>query len=288
MSLNTKGITFERGLLAMLIVAACFVAAVPAYSRVASPEALQPGEVLVYDVSWSRMVSAGTAVMEVRQGTRDGKEVLDLVLTGRSRGLMEKLFPVNDRVLSQFDPEHLRSVSYDISESFGKRKRHKSLLFDRKNNTVVFNTDNELPLTLAVPAGSQDGLASLYYLRTRKDFVVGKTFSVDVHDSGKNWSIEVLTLGREHLSTPAGEFDTIMLRTRPLYDGVYLGKGEVQIWLTDDSRRVPVLMKSSIKVGSFVFLLTAQKPGIPVTQQALAATASAASKPALKPTKSPD
>jgi hypothetical protein len=61
--------------------------------------------------------------------------------------------------------------------------------------------------------------------------------------------------------TPAGDFSTIKVKTRPLYEGVFLNKGEVHIWLTDDRRKVPVLMKSKIKAGSFVFTLNDMKIG---------------------------
>ena len=231
--------------------------------------ALQPGEMLAYDISWSNMLSAGTAIMEIRQARlSDGKKVLDLILTGRSEGLVERFFPVDDRVRSVFDPERLHSLSYEIFENFGKKRRHKSLVFDRSQNTVLAAADGELPQTVAVPDQAQDGLASLYYLRTMKEFTIGKVFAIDVHDSGKNWSIEVQTLGRERVSTPAGVFDTIKVQTRPLYQGVFQNKGEILIWLTDDSRKVPVMMKSTIKVGSFVFTLKGMRPGTVRTQQA--------------------
>jgi hypothetical protein len=84
---------------------------------------------------------------------------------------------------------------------------------------------------------------------------------IDVHDSGKNWAVEVQTLGKEKVKTRAGEFATIKVRTYPKHEGVFMNKGVVFIWLTDDSRKVPVLMKSTLKVGSFVFTLTDMKPG---------------------------
>ena len=89
----------------------------------------------------------------------------------------------------------------------------------------------------------------------------GKTIVVDVLDSEKNWSVEFQVLGRERLKTPLGEFSTIKVRTYPRHEGVFMNKGVVFIWLTDDSRKVPVLMKSTLKVGSFVFTLTDMKPG---------------------------
>jgi hypothetical protein len=39
-----------------------------------------------------------------------------------------------------------------------------------------------------------------------------------------------------------------------------MNKGEVFIWLTDDNRRVPVLMKSKLAFGSFVFTLMEMTP----------------------------
>lgn len=221
-----------------------------------SLEAFRPGERLEYDVSWSQTLKAGTAVLEVRGATlSDGKPALSFLVTGRSSGLVRKVFRVEDRVESLFDPENMRSVSYTISESFGKKKRKRSLVFDRDLNLVRSTLNNEPVQTLPVPEGVQDGLAFLYYIRTLDDFTVGKVFAVDVHESGKNWSVEVHTLGKERVKTAAGEFKTVKIMTRPLYEGVFKDKGEVFLWLTDDNRKLPVLLKSSIKVGSFVFTL---------------------------------
>jgi hypothetical protein len=84
---------------------------------------------------------------------------------------------------------------------------------------------------------------------------------IDVHDGGKNWSVEIQTLGREKLKTPLGEFDTIKIRTYPKYEGVFMHKGEIFIWLTDDARKVPLLMKSKIAIGSIIATLTELQQG---------------------------
>jgi hypothetical protein len=95
----------------------------------------------------------------------------------------------------------------------------------------------------------------------QEDFTIGKTHVINVHDSGKNWSVEVNTLSRERVKTPAGEFDTIKVKTFPRYEGVFMNKGEIFIWLTDDSRKIPVLMKSTIAIGSIMSTLTKMSLG---------------------------
>jgi hypothetical protein len=224
-------------------------------------DAFFPGESLTYDISWSRMISAGTATMEVKEEKLpDGRDGLKFVVTGRSVGLLNKVYPVNDSVESIFDPQTRESISYRLRESYGGKKRRRDLAFDHTRNIVVNRLNDDPAETLAVPEHVKDGLSMLYFLRTREDFVVGKIFTIEVHDSSKNWSIEIHTLGRERLKTPLGEFATIKVKTYPKYQGAFMNKGEVFIWLTDDNRRVPVLMKSKLAFGSFVFTLTEMTP----------------------------
>ena len=224
-------------------------------------DAFFPGETLTYDISWSRMISAGTATMEVKEDKLpDGRDGLKFVVTGRSVGLLDKVYPVNDSVESIFDPQTRESLSYRLRESYGGKKRRRELAFDHARNIVVSRLNDDPAETLAVPEHVQDGLSMLYYLRTREDFVVGKIFTIEIHDSSKNWSVEVHTLGRERLKTPMGEFATVKVKTYPKYQGAFMNKGEVFIWFTDDNRRVPMLMKSKLAFGSFVFTLTAMTP----------------------------
>ena len=219
-------------------------------------QAFQPGETLIYDISWSNILTAGTAIMEVKNHTLpDGKEVLQFIVTGHSIGLIDKLFKVYDAVQSVFDPKIMQSLTFNVDENYGKKKKRSALVFDHAQNTVTSKVNDDPPKKLIIPDHVQDLLSSFYYLQGGKDFGQDKTIVFEVYEGGKIWSVEVYTLGREILKTPAGEFSTIKIRTYPKYKGVFMHKGEVFIWLTDDSRKVPVLMKIKLAVGSFVFTL---------------------------------
>ena len=225
-------------------------------------EALRPGEILTYDVSWSDIVTAGIAVMEIKEGTLpDGKQVLRFIVTTHSAGMVDKFYRVNDRLESVFDPKIMQSLTLSLDASHGKKKRRRELVFDHVQKTVVSRLNDDPPETIIIPDQVQDALSSLYYLRTRDDLIVGTTIVIPVHDSGKNWSVEVQILGRDNVTTSAGKFTTIKVRTFPTYEGVFMSKGEIFIWLTDDSRRIPVLMKSTISIGSIVSTLRKIEPG---------------------------
>jgi hypothetical protein len=220
-----------------------------------------PGEKLTYSISWSKVLEAGIAEMEVREGrTPDGKRAYDLLSRTHSVGMVDMVYPVRDTVESIVDAADLCSVAFTLRVNRGSRKRERDMLFDRAGGSVKVIA-NGVSQSYPVPDRVQDALSSLYYIRTRQDLVVGKSIIVDVHDSGKTWAVEVQTLGKERITTPAGEFDTIMVKTYPKYEGVFMNRGEIAIWFTDDVRRVPVLMKSKISIGSIVATLIERQDG---------------------------
>jgi len=226
-------------------------------------QAFQPGVALTYDVSWSGMFSAGTVTMTVEtEKLPEGRDVLKFVVRGRTHGLMDKVYPVHDTVESVFDPKLMQSLSYCLRESYGNKKRLRTTEFDHVKRTAVCRLNEEAPETVATPAPVLDGLSLVYVLRTKEDLTTGRRVDIDVVDSGKNWTIEATVLERERIAIPAGEFETIKIRTQPKRQGVLLNKGIAYIRLTDDGWKVPVLMKSKLKVGSFVFELMDKRPGI--------------------------
>jgi hypothetical protein len=224
--------------------------------------AFAPGEKLTFSISWSTIIEAGIATMEVKAGkTGDGRPTYELLSNTHSVGVLELVFPVRETVQSIVDAEGLYSLAFHLKESQGKRKRERDMTFDQTAHTVVESVNNGRPETFSVPPAVQDAFSSLYYIRTRTDFVIGKAIMVDVHEGGKNFAVEIQVLGREKVKTPAGEFNTIKVRTYPKYEGVFTHKGEIYIWFTDDDRKIPVLMKSTISIGSIVATLTAMQGG---------------------------
>lgn len=218
-------------------------------------KAFLPGERLTYEISWSN-IAAGSVVMEVKkERLKEGRDALRFMVTTRSAGVVENVYPVNDTIQSVFDPRIMQSLSYSLSESHGKRKKHRTLVFDHARRTVLSKQDDDPSETLTVPDPVQDALSLIYYLRTREDFAIGKVITINVFDGNKNWFDEVHILGKERVKTPVGEFDTVKVSSSPKYEGNFLNKGEVFIWFTDDSRKVPVIMKNTTSVGPFVSTL---------------------------------
>jgi hypothetical protein len=199
--------------------------------------------------------------MEVQEDRETGgNERLRIISTARSAGIVHKFYKVSDRVESIIERDNLHTLAFRLDQNHGKRSKKRAMDFDRSRG-IVQVLENGRQDRYPVPDDVQDALSSLYYVRTRREFTVGKPIIVNVHDDGKTWAVEVLTLGREKIKTILGEIDTIKLKTYPRYEGVFQNKGEIFIWLTDDARKIPVLMKSTISIGTIVTTLVQLRTG---------------------------
>jgi hypothetical protein len=197
--------------------------------------------------------------MEVREEhLPDGREALRFTMTSRTEGMLRRIYPMGDRILSIFDPQLMQSLSYTLTTNRKGRTRNREIVFDHASRTVISKMNEDPPRTMVLPDRAQDPLSAIYYLRTGTDLVTEGTVTFTVVSSNERIAAEVRVLGRERIRTPAGEFDTIKARAS---GGIFLGKKEVFLWLTDDVRRLPVMIKGSIDIGSLVFTLREQKQG---------------------------
>ncbi len=207
------------------------------------------GEKLVFSVQYG-LVNAGEATMEVRNlAAIDGKPCYRIVSDARTNDFFSKFFTVRDRYESYMDTTSLYSLRYEKHVREGKFKRDDAVDFDQSAHRAVYKTK-----TVPIPPRTQDVLSALYYVRTLP-LEVGQSISIANHTDGKNYPLVVKVLGREHIKVDAGEFDCIIVEPILRGPGVFTQQGRLTVWLTDDRRRMPVLMKSKVVIGHVAAIL---------------------------------
>jgi hypothetical protein len=70
-------------------------------------------------------------------------------------------------------------------------------------------------------------------------------------------------LRREHIKVPAGEFDAIVVRPIIKTKGIFSEGGRAEIWLSDDTNRIMLQMKSKLPFGSLNLYLTSYRRAAP-------------------------
>jgi len=217
------------------------------------------GERLVYDISWSGII-VGEGVLQSETGEPlNGRDVFRISSTARSNRVLSYLFPVKDRIESIVDATGLYPYKITIDQKHGPRQRYREIQFDQDSHTALLLSKGK-ESRYEVPPKVQDILSSLYYLRTFSHLENGTSVFIDVHESKKNWKLEIKILGRERLDTVLGTIPTVKVRALVQYEGVLLNKGDLYIWLTDDPRHIPVMMNGKVVIGSITATLTQVEP----------------------------
>ena len=229
-----------------------FLTLVVAVSAYAEPAVVLPnvpwkGERLVFELSWFKL-KGGTATMEVAEEYAQGKKSYHISAITASNSFVDTFYKVRDRVDSFIYADNLSSHRYKVHQEEGSFRRDKEITFDYLKGTATYIKDQKTSV-YSIPSSVQDAFSALYYLRTKK-ITVGKTETLNVFEDKKLWQVEVQVLGKEKIQTPAGVFDTIMVKPILKFEGIFQRKGDVYIWLTDDERKMPVRMRSKIKIGS--------------------------------------
>lgn len=80
----------------------------------------------------------------------------------------------------------------------------------------------------------------------------GKSVYIRLFDSKKVWNVEVKVLRKEKIERGSKEIDTIVIKPLMESEGIFYRKGDILIWLTDDSSRLPVMLRTKVLIGSVV------------------------------------
>jgi hypothetical protein len=211
----------------------------------------QAGEKLVFSVSWSDIVKAGTATLSV-PGVKvfNGRKVYHIVSTASSGPQVSAFFYTRDRIDVYLDAETYTIWKSEKHLVEGTYKNDEVIYFDPVNRTAVRGV--KTMRTLAEP---RDALGGFYYVRSL-DLPVGGEMTVNYADGKISKPIVVKVLRKEQVTVPAGTFDTIVIE--PVLEeteGIFKQEGRIWIWVTDDDKKMPVILKSKIAIGEILVQL---------------------------------
>lgn len=209
------------------------------------------GEYFQFSIDWNGL-NGGNSLMQVQNIQRvDGRRVYRIVTKAESNSFVSKFYKVRDRAESYIDAESLYSVRFVKTLREGSYKKDIDVRFHQEARKAAY-TDGAM---LDVPARVHDVLSAFYYVRTLP-LPDGGTIVIPTHDNKKSYSMEVKVRKRERIQVPAGTFDCVMVEPLLKSEGVFRSKGSILVWLTDDARRIPVLVRSKVPIGSISVTLT--------------------------------
>jgi hypothetical protein len=221
--------------------------------RTEAQTAFAPGETIRYVIKYG-ILPSGVATLEIRStDTVRGRPVYYLHSEARTNKTIDAFFKVRDKNESWMDVQSLASLRFRQSMREGGYMREVETDYDHAARSFTYRKRRKGKETVVegpIPPFVQDVLSSLYFIRTRP-LVVGQTYTLDANSGAVNWPLRVHVLRKEKVRVPAGVFQCLRLDPILAGEGIFQAKGKLLVWVTDDERRVPVLLRSKVAVGAF-------------------------------------
>ena len=212
-----------------------------------------PGEKLTFQVRWA-FIPAGEAVLEIYPTEiMNGHTVCHFVLTAKTHPVVDLFYKVRDRIEAYTDENITHSILYKETKE-GKRKKRVVVNFNWAKGEAQRSNFGEKREAISIMPGTFDPL-SVYYALRLHDLGEEKELERPVTDGKKCVLGRAKVVKRERITVISGTYDTYLVEPELEYIGGVFKRSKdakLQIWVTADSRRIPVKIKSKVAVGSFV------------------------------------
>jgi hypothetical protein len=158
---------------------------------------------------------------------------------------------IRDHTRSWVDPTRMASYRYS--------KRESSPLSSRTENVELYPDESRWTSGKDARPGKSptddplDELSFLYYIRTLP-LLDGDEYSVGRHFDPARNPVVIRVLRREVLTVPAGRFSTVVVEMKVQDPERFGGNGTLRMHLTDDVRRMPVRIQTSMPIAGAMIL----------------------------------
>ncbi len=221
----------------------------PPQYRWMTNNAFTTGERLDYNINFG-VVTAGVARLEIPENTTyRGRRCYRIVAKMRTTKMFSALFKVDDRIETWMDTRALFPWRFERTIREGRYRAYDLVFFDPHAGKGYGEND-----TTAIDLYTQDTISIIYFVRTL-DLHEGAVYDISSFSPNKLYHLRLNVPKREKIKVPAGTFECYHVKPgiQPGYDEET--KGQMELWLTADARKMPVRVRSEPAFGAITMEL---------------------------------
>jgi uncharacterized protein DUF3108 len=205
------------------------------------------GERLQYRVSWANFVAAGELTLDCQEVSEPGKAGLyRFGVRARSVDWVRTLFlNVNDSYEASVDAETLLPIQAEARLEHGNKLEQTSIRFDHQNRVARLSNGHTQPLA----PNTYDAATFMFILRTF-ELGSGKTQVVRLLDQQAVHTLRVETERIESVRVGQKDYQVTRVAIKQVENGIAQDTLKIRLYLTSDSRRLPVLMTAEPAWGT--------------------------------------
>lgn len=222
--------------------------------RTLDNDAFQVGEKLTFDVKYG-FVTAGIATMQIPEMRRiSGREAYHVTFEVNSVPSFDWIYKVRDRYETYIDSKGLFPWRFEQHIREGSYSRDFSAFFDqRKGKAKTSEGQYDIPIYV-------NDIVSAFYLARTFDYSnlkINDRIHLKNFYKNKVYDLDVRYLGKETIDVTAGRFNCIIVEPLVQEGGLFKSEGSIVVWLSNDTLKIPVKVKTKVVIGSIDAELTA-------------------------------
>lgn len=235
-----------------LIALLCSSFALAAHGAPALP--LQPGERLVYRVSWAVVPGAGEIKISADPAGTAAEPQLKVTTHTATRRLARMLMTFDASAEAIFDVKSGRMVAlHELSEQGEKRNEHRVTFDYAARRADYFAGQETTPRALAMPDGDPTDLIMALMQTRTWNLKAGEKRDALVLFDDDFYELTIHFARYEEVRTPLGKLNTVVLEPRmekAAPKGMFKRGSKVRVWIAQDERRLPVKFEVEFKIGT--------------------------------------
>ncbi|MCX6255925.1 MAG: DUF3108 domain-containing protein [Bacteroidia bacterium] len=213
------------------------------------------GEKVIYTIQYG-LITAGTASLELKSDTFNGKEVWHSKLLARTTGMAEAFFKVLDIYESFIDPVTELPVKSIRNIREGRYRKYNEVLFDHNTRADSAILTSDLTGIHITPPGIHDILSCFYYLRNHvfpvdTNLIKGELITITTWFTDELYPIRLRYKGTDEVKTKVGKIKCYKFNPVTETGRLFKTEEDVSFWFSTDKNFLPVKIRFDIFVGAF-------------------------------------
>ena len=220
------------------------------------------GEEIHYRVYWGR-IPVGTSVISSRWVEEYGRTLLAIQIRTQSNRVLDRIYPVDDVIESIIDPHTFLPLRFTKNLSEGRYRAHEITKFDYENNIAYWRSlTRDREDTFELEPDTRCLVSFAYYMR-KTGFAPGERRHFRVMADDKIYDLWLEARGHDRIRLRNyGRVRSIEVEPEAAFEGLFVRRGRIILWVSSDDRRVLTQMVGEIPVASIRLVLDhVQGPG---------------------------
>lgn len=224
--------------------------------------AWQDGEELTYKLYYNLSfiwIPAG----EVTFRLKESDETFEAQIEGRSYKSYDNFFRVRDLFFCSINKETMRPLTFIRRAEEGDHYSYDSLMFDYKSNSIYSFSGTTRSTAVSDTFNLEDcteSLVSIMYNLRNIDinkYSTGDRIESKIFFDNEYSPITIDYINKEHKKVRGiGEIEAIKVRPKVIIGTVFKQDDIMNVWVSDDNNKIPVVIESPIRIGKVKAILS--------------------------------